>query len=258
MPSLDGQVAIVTGSDSGIGRATVLALAREGASVIVNYHHDDKGAHATYDELHAEGRPVFVVQADVGVEHDVDLLFDKANEKFGLPTILVNNAGVDASGTPVADLDPAVWRRALETNLTGPFLCCRRFVRDLRAAKRRGKIVNVTSVHEEIPRAGAAEYDASKGGLRNLTRTLALELAPLGINVNNLAPGMVLTPMNQEALDDPKVLEEQVQSIPLKRAAKPEEIAKLALYLVSEDADYITGSSFVIDGGLSMNLGQGA
>jgi len=256
--TLKGEVAVVTGSDSGIGRATVMALAREGASVIINYRHDDKGAKVTYDELHAEGCAAFVVQADVADEREIEHLFDIASEKFGTATILINSAGVDSSGKQVADMDLAVWRTALDTNLTGPFLCCRRFIRDLRAQKKRGKIVNVTSVHQEIPRSGAAEYDSSKGGLRNLTRTLALELAPLGINVNNLAPGMVLTPMNQEAVDDPKVLEEQVQSIPLKRAAKPEEIAKLALYLVSKDADYVTGSTFFIDGGLMMNVGQGA
>jgi glucose 1-dehydrogenase len=115
-----------------------------------------------------------------------------------------------------------------------------------------------TSVHQEIPRAGAAGYDVAKGGLRNLTRTLALELAPDHINVNNIAPGMVLTPMNQKTIDDPKVREKQVQSIPWKRAAEPWEIAKLAVYLASEDADYATGQTFTLDGGLMMNTGQGA
>ena len=132
------------------------------------------------------------------------------------------------------------------------------FIRARKKAGGKGKIINITSVHQEIPPAGAAGYDFSKGGLRNLTRTLALELAPDRINVNNIAPGMVLTPMNQEAIDDPKVLEEQVQSIPFKRAAEPKEIARLAVYLASDDADYATGQTFTLDGGLSMNLGQGA
>jgi len=121
-----------------------------------------------------------------------------------------------------------------------------------------GKIINVTSVHQEIPRAGAAGYNAAKGGLRNLTRTLCLELAPDHINVNNIAPGMVHTPMNQSAIDDPRLREQQVQSIPWKRAAEPWEVARLAVYLASEEAGYVTGQTFTIDGGLEMNLGQGA
>jgi len=121
-----------------------------------------------------------------------------------------------------------------------------------------GKIINVTSVHQEIPNAGGADYDCSKGALRNLTHVLALELAPLKINVNNLGPGMVLTPFNQPAIDNPKLLDEQVQSIPFKRAAEPAEIARLAVFLASADSDYVTGSTYFIDGGLMQNLGQGA
>ena len=131
-------------------------------------------------------------------------------------------------------------------------------MRRRRAHGGKGKILNVTSVHEDIPRVGSAGYDAAKGALRNLTRTLALELAPDRINVNNIAPGMVLTPMNQPAIDDTKLREEQVQSIPWKRPAEPWEVAKLAVYLASEDADYATGQTYVLDGGLMMNLGQGA
>ena len=150
------------------------------------------------------------------------------------------------------------WDNEMKTNLYGPFYCCKHFIRARKAAGGGGKIINITSVHQEIPRAGAAGYDVAKGGLRNLTRTLCLELAPDRINVNNIAPGMVLTPFNQAAVDDPKVREEQVQSIPWKRAAEPWEVAKLAVYLASEDADYVTGQTFTIDGGLSMNTGQGA
>ncbi len=148
--------------------------------------------------------------------------------------------------------------RALRVNVYGTFFCCRRFIRHRREQGGRGKIVNITSVHDVIPRAGAADYDVSKGAIHNLTTTLALELAPDHINVNNIGPGMVLTPFNQEAIDDPKVLEKLVQSIPWKRAAEPEEIGKLVLYLCSNDADYVTGSTFYIDGGLMQNQGQGA
>lgn len=146
----------------------------------------------------------------------------------------MNDAGVDSSGKQVADIPAEVWDDELKANLYGPFYCCQQFIRERRRAGGRGKIINITSVHEGIPRAGSAGYDAAKGGLRNLTRTLALELAPDHINVNNIAPGMVLTPFNQSAIDDPKIREEQVQSIPWKRAGEPCEIAKLAVYLASE------------------------
>jgi glucose 1-dehydrogenase len=198
------------------------------------------------------------VQVDISDEDAVAALFDQAVAAFGSVDVLVNNAGVDASGTYVADLPTEVWDRAIRTNLYGAFFCCRRFIQLRTPLGGGGKIVNVTSVHEDIPNAGGADYDCSKGAVRNLTRTLALELAPLKINVNNLAPGMVLTPFNQEAIDDPDVLEEQVQSIPWKRAAEPEEIARLALFLASSDADYVTGSTYTMDGGLTRNLGQGA
>ncbi len=258
MTRLTNQIAVVTGSDSGIGRATAIEMAREGASVIVNYLKDAEGAEATRQQAEAAGAKAIVVQGDVGKEADVERLFTKCERELGTATILVNCAGIDAGGICVADMTLESWNAALQTNLTGPFLTCRRFIRALSAAKKPGKIVNVTSVHQQIPRAGAAEYDSSKGGLKNLTTTLALELAPLKINVNNLAPGMVLTPMNQKAIDDPKYLEGQVQSIPWKRAAQPVEIARLAVYLASADADYITGATFTIDGGLTINTGQGA
>ena len=258
MSRLTEKIAVVTGSDSGIGQATAIALAGEGASVVVQYLKDADGAEATRRQVEAAGAKAIVVQADVGKEDDVERLFARCERELGIATILVNCAGVDAAGICVQDMTLENWNAALQTNLTGPFLTCRRFIRTLSASKTPGKIVNVTSVHQQIPRAGAAEYDASKGGLKNLTTTLALELAPLKINVNNLAPGMVLTPMNQQAIDDPKYLEEQVQSIPWKRAAQPEEIARLAVYLASPDADYVTGATFTIDGGLTINTGQGA
>ena len=258
MTRLTQQIAVVTGSDSGIGQATAVEMAREGAAIAVFYLKDTEGADATRRRVEAAGGKAVVVQGDVGREADVERLFSQCEKELGTATILVNCAGVDAGGVCVADMTLESWTAALQTNLTGPFLTCRRFVRALTAAKQPGKIVNVTSVHQQIPRAGAAEYDSSKGGLKNLTTTLALELAPLKINVNNLAPGMVLTPMNQKAIDDPKYLEEQVQSIPWKRAAQPSEIARLAVYLASADADYVTGATFTIDGGLTINTGQGA
>lgn len=258
MKRLEGQIAIVTGSDSGIGQATAEAFAREGAKVAVTYLEDRAGADETRRRVEAAGGQAVVVHLDQRDERSIDALFAETERAFGTPTILVNDAGADATGNQVADSTTEEWDRIIKTNLYGPFWCCQRFIRARRAAGGKGKVVNITSVHEDIPRAGAAGYCASKGALRNLTRTLALELAPDGINVNNVAPGMVLTPMNQAALDDPKVLAEQVRSIPFKRAAQPEEIAGLVLYLASTDADYATGQTFTLDGGLTMNQGQGA
>ncbi len=255
---LQGKVALITGSDSGIGQAAATAFAAEGADVVVTYLHDEEGAESTRDQIEKEGRAALVVQVDISDEQQVASLFDRGAERFGSIDILMNNAGVDASGKDVADLPTDVFDRAIRTNLYGTFFCCRRFVQLRKQAGGGGKIINVTSVHEDIPNAGGADYDCSKGAVRNLTRTLALELAPLRINVNNLAPGMVLTPFNQPAIDDPKLLEDQVQSIPWKRAAQPEEIARLAVFLASSDADYVTGSTYTMDGGLTRNLGQGA
>jgi len=255
---LDGKIALITGSDSGIGQATAIEFAKEGADVVVNYLDDADGADQTRQSVVDAGRRALVVQCDVSEEDQVAVMFDKAIQTFGTLDILMNNAGVDASGKKVAELPTEIWDKAIRTNVYGYFFCCRRFAQLRTEAGGGGKIINVTSVHEDVPNAGGADYDCSKGAIRMLTRTLALELAPLRVNVNGLAPGMVLTPFNQPAIDDPKLLEEQVQSIPWKRAAEPEEIARLAVFLASADADYVTGATYVMDGGLMRNLGQGA
>jgi glucose 1-dehydrogenase len=255
---LNGKVALITGSDSGIGQATAVEFAKEGADVVVTYLVDADGAETTRKAVEAHGRRAVVVRCDVSDERQVAAMFDQAERTFGTVDILMNNAGVDASGNKVAELSTEVWDKAIRTNVYGYFFCCRRFAQLRTAAGGGGKIINVTSVHEDVPNAGGADYDCSKGAIRMLTRTLALELAPLKVNVNGLAPGMVLTPFNQPAIDNPELLEEQVQSIPWKRAAQPVEIARLAVFLASSDADYVTGATYVMDGGLMRNLGQGA
>lgn len=258
MSRLQDKVALITGSDSGIGQATAIAFASEGADVVVHYLHDEQGAQSTRRQVEAQGRRAIVVQGDHGVEADVVRMFQAAFDAFERVDVLMNNASVDASGTYVADIKVEDFERTMRSNLIGQLLCCKHFINHRKQQGGGGKILNVTSVHEEQPRAGAADYDCSKGALRNLTRTLVLEVSDLGMTVNNIAPGMVLTPFNQKAIDDAKFREEQVQSIPLKRAAHPEEIARLALFLASSDGDYVTGATYVMDGGLMQMVGQGA
>ncbi|WP_181298395.1 SDR family NAD(P)-dependent oxidoreductase [Pseudomonas sp. Q2-TVG4-2] len=252
------EIAIVTGSDSGIGQATAIAFAKEGADVAVTYFHDKEGAERTKRGVEAEDRKAIVVHLDQRDPNSVDTLFRETRESLGTPTILVNDAGIDATGKSVKDMTLEEWDDSIRTNLYGPFFCCQRFIAGLEGTEQHGTIINITSVHQEIPRAGAAGYDVAKGGLRNLTRTLALELAEKNINVNNIAPGMVLTPFNQQAIDDPEVLKKQVQSIPMKRAAEPEEIANVAVFLASKEARYVHGTTIVVDGGLMQFQGQGA
>ncbi len=255
---LTDRVALITGSDSGIGQATAIEFAKEGADVVVTYYSDEKGARETAREVEAAGRRAIVRRLDVTDEAMIESVFDDTLAEFARIDILMNNASVDSTGARVAEMSLAAWDRALRTNLTGPMLCCRRFIRERRNVGGKGKIINITSVHDEIPRPGAAEYCASKGGMQILTRTLALELAPDRINVNNIGPGMVLTPMNQEALTDPEAREDQTEDVPWKRAAQPWEVGRLAVYLASDDADYVSGSTYYIDGALMQNLGQGA
>ncbi len=243
---LRGQVALVTGAASGIGAAIAVAFARAGARVCVNYASNRAGAEKTAAAIGETEGDAVVLEADVGSETAVEAMFAAAKRAFGTPTILVNDAGIDALGKSIADMSLAEWEAAIRTNLTGPFLCSRAFVRGIAQAGTSGaKIINISSVHEEIPRARASEYCASKGGLRNLTRCLSLELAPQKINVNAIAPGMILTPMNQADLDDPAKLKKDEETIPWRRGGQPEEVARLALYLASSDADYVTGATYV-------------
>lgn len=258
MKKLEGKTALITGSDSGIGRAIAIEFARQGAAVIVTYYSDAAGAEKTAQDAKAAGSTAIVTRLDISDEDSVAHVFDLALDRYGRIDVLVNNAAVNGSGIPVAEMPTEVFDKTIRTNLYGTFFCSRKFVQYLKKTKQKGKIINISSVHEEIASAGNADYNASKGGVRNFTRTLALELAADGIQVNNIAPGMILTPMNQEAVDDPEIREEKEQHIPMGRAGRPEEIAKLALFLASPDSDYVTGSTYVMDGGLMQQLGQGA
>ncbi|MGE5524428.1 MAG: SDR family NAD(P)-dependent oxidoreductase [Rhodospirillaceae bacterium] len=255
---LTDRIAVVTGSDSGIGQAIAIEFAREGADVVVTWHSDDRGAQHTREEVERAGRKALVQRLDIRDPASVEALFGAAQDGLGTPYILVNDAGVGGPGTEVVDTTDEQWDDTLKTDLYGPFYCCRQFVRMRKAQGGKGKIINITSVHEEIVLERGAAYDAAKGGLRMLTRTLALELAPLRINVNSIAPGMIATPMTRKATEDPKRLAEASARIPWNRPGEPWEVGKLAAYLASEDADYVTGQTFFIDGGLTLNVGQGA
>lgn len=251
-----GQAAVVTGGESGIGKACALALGKAGAAVTLTYYGDRAAAEAVVAEIEQAGGKAICVQTDVGQETQVEALFAAAEAAYGAVRLLVNSAGLNMTGTPVEAMSLAQFDRVLRADLYGPFLTCRRFVRGV--AEGGGRIVNVSSIHERAPRAGGLDYDSAKGGLAQLTATLALELAPRGIAVNAVAPGMILTPMNQTALDDPAVLARKEAAIPWGRAGRPEEVADLVLYLLSPAADYITGTTVTIDGALSLTVAQGA
>ncbi len=227
--TLTGAVALVTGAESGIGAACAESLGQAGASIALCYFHDEAGARAIADRVQSFGAHILTIQCDVSDEVSVGHAFDQAQE-LGHPSILINSAGINQSGVAVADMPLAQWRRLLDTDLTGAFLTCRRFIRDLRAAQRPGRIVNISSIHAEVVRAGAADYASAKAGLRNLTRTLALECAPLKINVNSIEPGMILTPMNARAETDAAYRTQLEVNIPWGRAGRAEEVAELARF----------------------------
>jgi glucose 1-dehydrogenase len=242
----------VTGAASGIGLATLKRLAREGASVCLNYYseRDRDGAEEVVSDIVVAGGKGIAVQADVGVEADVQRLVARAAEAFGGLDLLVNNAGVERR-FDVLDMTLAEWERVLRTNLTGSFLCLREAARVM-AGGAGGVIVNMSSVHEFIPWPGFAHYCASKSGVRLLMQTAAKELAGKGIRVVNIAPGAILTPINQFVLDDPQATKALVGEIPLGRMGSPDEIASAVVWVASGEAGYVTGTTIVVDGGISL------
>jgi glucose 1-dehydrogenase len=251
---LKGRNALVTGADSGIGQAIAITFAREGANVVVHYGSDRQGAEDTAREIRQHGATAEILQADLSDPQNAQELFRQAVERLGQIDILVNNAGTGASAEQSLETTLDDFIRVINVDMVSPWVLCQAAAKEM-VKRGSGTIVNITSVHEEIPSPGGAAYDAAKGGLRNITRTLALELAPHGVRINNIAPGMIATPMTADALEDPQKAEQSTQRIPMGRPGQPQEIANVALLLVSDDASYVTGSSYFVDGGLMQKVG---
>lgn len=255
---LEGQPALVTGANSGIGRAVALGLAASGADVVVNYIVDPASAEEVVHEIETRGRKAIAVKADVSNEDDVRTMFARAIDHFGTLHIVVNNAGLQRDA-PFHEMTIDQWNKVIGVNLTGQFLCAREAVRefirrgivgDISAAA--GKLVCMSSVHQEIPWAGHANYAASKGGVMQLMRSIAQEVAPLGIRVNGIAPGAIRTPINQVAWKTEKAYESLMTLVPYKRIGEPDDIAQAVAWLVSDAADYVTGATLFIDGGMTL------
>lgn len=258
MRGLQDKVVLVSGGSSGIGQSIAVRFAEEGAKVAINYR---KGAaeaeqtheriHAALDTMHQYGDKHILVQADVSQEPDVIRMFEKVQAELGPVDILINNAGFQISGAsheiPIESFD-----RVLATNLRGAYLCAREAIKQMLAAGRGGVILNVSSVHQEIPKPSYVGYSASKGGMQNLTRTLALEYAGRGIRVNAIGPGATITPINRAWVDDPEKRAAVERHIPLMRAGTSEEMAAVTAFLASDEAAYITGQTLFVDGGLTL------
>jgi len=245
--------AIVTGADSGIGRATAVALARRGHDVGITFSRDEEGAQETAAEVRAEGRRAEVRHLDLTKTAAVQPTIEALADALGGLDVLVNNAGTGAS-TPFLELELTEWRDVLEVDLTGAFLAAQAAARRMVEAGTRGRIVNVTSVHEHVPLEGSTPYVVAKHGLGGLTKNMALELAPHGVTVNSVAPGEIATPMTGQEDADPHGAERP--GVPAGRPGDAREVAELIAYLTSPAASYTTGASFVIDGGMLLMAAQ--
>lgn len=258
---LTGQKAIVTGSSSGIGKAVAIALGAAGADVVVNYHSDEQEANEVAEEIRSLGSQVLVVGADVSKEDQVQGMFGKAIQHFGTVDILVANAGLQQDA-PLVEMTLAQWEKVISVNLTGQFLCAREAVREFRrrgvvesVSCSAGKIICMSSVHQQIPWAGHVNYAASKGGIKLMMESIAQEVAPHRIRVNALCPGAIRTPINEEAWDTKQAYDDLMKLVPYQRIGEPGDIGRAAAWLASDQADYITGASIVIDGGMCLYPG---
>ena len=259
---LEGKVALVTGSSQGIGQSIVLQLAKAGADVVINYRSHPEGAEETLAKVQAIGGKCHMaqcpnaqghtIQADLGSVTEVRQLLAESIARFGKLDILVNNAGIEKHAA-FWEVTEADYDAVLNVNLKGVFFATQSFVQHLINTHRTGKIINISSVHEDLPFPNFAAYCVSKGGMKMLTRNLAVELGSFGITINNVAPGAIETPINTQLLNNSAKLGALLNTIPLGRLGQPQEVASLVEFLASADADYITGSTFFVDGGLLWN-----
>lgn len=251
---LDQKVAIVTGSDSGIGRAIAIQFAQEGAAVVINYAHAQDKAEQVREIIERNNGKVLVIQADVSQYQQAMGLIQQTVEHFNRLDIMVNNAGMEIHNA-FLDVTEEQWDRVLSVDLKGAFFCAQAAAREMVKRKTAGRIINISSVHEDLAMPRNAPYCCAKGGIRMMTRTICLELAPYNITVNNIAPGAIDTPIDADVKADPEKMGALLKEIPQHRMGQPEEVAKLALFLASDAAAYVTGSTYIIDGGLTVNTG---
>ncbi len=258
---LGGQKALVTGANSGIGRAVALALGRAGADVVVNYRSGEDRAQEVVDEITRRGSRAFAHRADVSQEPDVEAMFERILTEWGTLDVLVNNAGLQRDAA-FHEMTLEQWNTVISVNLTGQFLCARAAVREFRrrgvlpsVSRAAGKIIFMSSVHEIIPWAGHVNYAAAKGGLGLLMKSLAQEVAPLRIRVNSVAPGAVRTPINKDAWDTPDAYEQLMTLVPYGRIGEPDDIAQAVVWLASDSADYVVGTTLLVDGGMALYPG---
>ncbi len=252
---LSGKVALVTGSSQGIGAAIAIRLAEEGADIVINYHSHPEEAEAVKAQIESTGRRAVAIAADLGSVPSINQLISGGIAALGKLDILVNNAGVEKNAS-FWDVTEAAYDFVLNTNLKGPFFATQAFVKHLQSRTSPGKIINISSVHEELPFPHFTSYCASKGGVKMMTRNLSIELAPFGITINNVAPGAIETPINTALLHDPAKLNALLQNIPLNRLGKPADVSSAVAFLASSEADYITGTTLVVDGGLTWNYSE--
>jgi glucose 1-dehydrogenase len=249
---LEGKVAAITGGNQGIGLGIAQRFIEEGAAVAICYRADSAGAERVAEGLRSAGGKAVAIQADVSKLADGQRFISDTVSQLGGLDILVNNAGVEKRAN-FWDVTEADYDFVLNVNLKGLFFVTQAMVRYLMQAKRPGKIINLSSVHEELPFPHFSSYCASKGGVKMLTRNLSIELAPYNITINNIAPGAIETPINKNLLNDPVKLNSLLENIPLRRLGKPEDVASIAAFLASDESSYVTGTTFVVDGGLTWN-----